>query len=65
MASDFNKETAFDELGQLLENAPKDTMSGALKMIQSGQDYLQKIYDQAFEAGFEKGCDAAKKVEDL
>jgi hypothetical protein len=44
---------------------PNATMSQNLKVIVDSQNYLQKINDDAFELGFEKGCDAIKKVDEL
>jgi hypothetical protein len=61
----FNKEFAFDELLTAMVVPPNPKPSESIKSLQNGQDYLQKIHDDAFKAGFEKGCDATKKVNEL
>jgi hypothetical protein len=61
----FNKEIAFDELLATMALPPNPKPSESIKSLQNGQYYLQKIHDDAFKAGFEKGCDATKKVNEL
>jgi hypothetical protein len=61
----FNKILAFDELMNTIKVSENSPLSEAIKKLQHGQDYLQKIHDNAFVAGFEKGCDATKKVDEL
>lgn len=63
---DFNKVVAFDELGKLMASTPKEpTFSDSVKMISSCQEFLQKLYDDAFQKGFEAGCDASEKTNNL
>lgn len=61
----FNKVVAFDELMKTIKTDPDGPFSEAIKKLLDGQDYLQKIHDKAFAAGFEKGCDATSKVNEL
>jgi hypothetical protein len=61
----FNKEIAFDELLETMALPPNPKPSESIKSFKNGQDYLQKIHDEAFALGFEKGCDATKKVDEL
>jgi ribonucleotide reductase beta subunit family protein with ferritin-like domain len=62
---EFNKVTALDELVKTMTPPPTAMMSDHLKCILNSQEYLQKIHDEAFAFGFEKGCEATKKVEEL
>lgn len=62
----FNKVSAFDALGGIMAGQPQPaSFSGTVKMITACQDFLQKLHDDAFKAGFEAGCDASEKTEDL
>jgi hypothetical protein len=61
----FNKVLAFDELMQTIKTNTDGPLSEAIKKLIDGQDYLQTIHDEAFAAGFEKGCDATNKVNEL
>jgi len=61
----FNKIKAFDELMKTIKVAENSSVSSAIEKLLEGQDYLQKIHDDAYKAGFDKGCDATKKVEEL
>jgi hypothetical protein len=62
---EFNKVTALDELIKALTPPPNAQISDHLKCIVDSQNYFQKIHDEAFKSGFEKGCDATKKVDEL
>ncbi len=62
---EFNKVSTLDEFIKQMQLPPNATMSQNLKVIVDSQNYLQKIHDDAFELGFEKGCDATKKIEQL
>lgn len=61
----FSKEKALDDINEIMANAAGGKMSIMMKCMADVQDYLQKLHDNAFEAGFEKGCDATKKIEAL
>ena len=63
--NEFNKIEAFDKLTQLLQQPPNSTTSQCIQLIFDGQNYLQKIHDDAFKAGFQKGCDATNQVKNL
>ncbi|PXY44495.1 hypothetical protein [Flavobacterium hydrophilum] len=59
----FNKIIAFDKLTEIITPA-NPVPSECMRALMAGQDYLQKLHDEAFKAGFEKGCDAAQTVKD-
>lgn len=61
----FNKILAFDELMDAIKVPENKPLSYAMTAMKNGQDYLQSLHDEAFKAGFESGCDAAKKVNEL
>ncbi|MDA6072060.1 hypothetical protein NJT12_20755 [Flavobacterium sp. AC] len=61
----FNKIKAFDELMNAIKVPKNSPLSSAIEKLLEGQDYLQKIHDDAYRAGFEKGCEATKKVDEL
>jgi hypothetical protein len=61
----FNKITALDEFISLMHLPPNPKASESIQSLLNAQDYLQKIHDEAFALGFEKGCDATKKVDEL
>lgn len=62
--AEFNKVIALDEF--ILQMTPQNAkMSQTLKVIIDSQNYLQKIHDDAFALGFEKGIDAAQEVSKL
>lgn len=63
--TEFNKLVAFDELISSMQTSPTPKASESIQSLLNGQNYLQKIHDEAFAQGFEKGCDATKKVEEL
>ncbi|WP_395060049.1 hypothetical protein [Flavobacterium sp.] len=63
--SEFNKVTTLDDFIKQMQPPQNATMSQHLKVIVDSQNYLQKIYDDAFALGFEKGCEAAKVVDKL
>ncbi len=56
---------AFDELIQAMTVPQNAKPSDSIRSIITGQNYLQKIHDEAFEKGFEKGCEATDKVDKL
>lgn len=62
---EFNRIEAFDELSCIITVPMGATPSVVMSHLQKGQDYLQQIYDQGLKDGFEKGCDASKKVDEL
>lgn len=62
---EFNKVIAFDELVIAITPPINAKASESIKVLLNGQDYLQKIHDEAFVLGFEKGCEATKKVDEL
>ncbi|MDA6068022.1 hypothetical protein NJT12_00195 [Flavobacterium sp. AC] len=61
----FNKIKAFDELMNTIKVPENSPLSSTIKKLIEGQEYLQKIHDDAYRAGFDKGCDATKKVDEL
>jgi hypothetical protein len=61
----FNKITAFDEFISLMHLPPNPKASESIQSLLNAQDYLQKIHDDAFGLGFEKGCEATKIVDKL
>jgi len=61
----FNKELAYDELIRTIRLGDKPSMSDFVKAIELGRDFLQKIYDQGIQVGFEAGCQATKEVDNL
>lgn len=61
----FNKEKALDELAAFMALPPNATISETLKTMLRAQNFLQKLHNDAFEAGFEKGCEATRKVDEL
>jgi hypothetical protein len=61
----FNKISAFDHLMEVIKVPENSPLSECMKKLCEGQDYLQKIHDVAFKAGFETGCDATKKVDEI
>lgn len=61
----FNKATAFDELTRLVQLPTDAAVSDTIKSILNAQNYLQEIYDSAFKEGFEKGCEATKKIDEI
>lgn len=63
--AEFNKITAFDELIKIVQVPPNAPVSEGVKALQNAQDYLQKIYNDAFAQGFEEGCDATKKIDEI
>jgi len=63
--TEFNKETAFDELGKIMQMSNNSSISDTIKMLQNAQNFLQEIHDNAFNQGFEKGCDATKKIDEI
>ena len=62
---EFDKVSALDEFIIQMTPPQNATMSQNLKVIIDSQNYLQKIHDDAFALGFEKGCDATTKVDQL
>jgi hypothetical protein len=62
---EFSKVKAFDEMMLSMQTAPNPLPSESMQSLINGQNYLQKIYDDAFAQGFEKGLEATKKVDDL
>lgn len=62
---EFNKTKAFDGLVLAVTPPINPMPSESMRALLNGQDYLQKIHDEAFALGFEKGCEASKKVEEL
>ena len=63
--TEFNKITAFDELMKIVQVPPNAPVSEGMKALQNAQDYLQKDHDDAFVQGFEEGCDATKKIDEI
>ncbi|AMA48965.1 hypothetical protein [Flavobacterium covae] len=63
--TEFNKVLAFDELMKIVQVPQNATISEGIRALQNGQDYIQKIHDSAFEQGFEHGCDATKKIDEI
>lgn len=61
----FNKVIALDELSKVMALPEKAKPSECIQSMLNAQNYLQELYDKAFEQGFEKGCEAAKKVNEL
>lgn len=61
----FNKILAFDELLLSMKVPENPKASESIQSLLNGQNYLQKIHDEAFGQGFEKGLEATKKVDDL
>lgn len=61
----FNKIAAFDELMITIKVPENSPVSECMAKLIKGQDYLQQIHDEAFKAGFEKGCDATNKVNEI
>jgi len=62
---DFNKVIALDELSKAMALPAKAKPSECIQSMLNAQDYLQALHDKAFEQGFEKGCEATKKVDEL
>ncbi len=62
---EFNKLIAFDELITSMATPNNPKASESIQSLLNGQNYLQKIHDEAFALGFEKGCVATKKVDEL
>jgi hypothetical protein len=62
---EFNKLMAFDELILSMQTPPNPKASESIQSMLNGQNYLQKIHDEAFEKGFEKGCEATKTIDEL
>lgn len=62
---EFNKVAALDNFITMSIVPPNAKMSDHFKIIVDSQNYFQKIYDDAFADGFEKGCEASKKIEEL
>lgn len=62
---EFNKIMAFDELIQAVTVPQNPKPSDSIQSIINGQNFIQKIHDEAFEKGFEKGCEATEKVDKL
>jgi hypothetical protein len=61
----FNKIKAFDELMGTIKVPENSSVSSAIEKLLEGLDYLQKIHDDAYKAGFDQGCDATKKVDEI
>jgi hypothetical protein len=62
---EFNKVIAFDEIMKLLQLPPNTSVSETMKALQVAQNFLQKIHDDAFALGFETGCEANKKIDEI
>lgn len=62
---EFNKETAINELGEILQGLNNCTISETIKILENAQNFLQEIHDNAFNEGFEKGIDATKKLDQI
>lgn len=52
---EFNKEVAFDEFSKAIQMPLNPTPSEAIKSLQRGQDFLEKLYLDAYKEGLEKG----------
>lgn len=61
----FKKTQAFDEFMEIIKGSEDSPLSENIQRLINGQEYLQKLHDDAFKAGFESGCDASKKVNEL
>ena len=62
---EFNKLVAFDDFIVSMTLPPNAKPSESIQSIINGQNFLQKLHDEAFEKGFEKGCEATEEVEKL
>jgi hypothetical protein len=62
---EFSKIIALDELIIAVTPPINAKASENIRALLNGQEYLQKVHDEAFALGFEKGCEASKKVAEL
>lgn len=62
---EFNKENALDKLGEIMKPTDNNTISDSIKSLINAQNFLQEIHDNAFNKGFEKGCDATNKINEI
>ncbi len=57
---EFNKEKELDELMKVFNLGPNPTFSQNMKAMLEAQNYLEKLYLKAYEAGLETGI---KKID--
>jgi len=62
---EFNKLKVFDDFIVAMTLPPNAKPSESIQSIINGQNFLQKIHDEAFSEGFEKGLEATDKVDKL
>lgn len=63
--SEFNKEKTLDEFAKLFMLPPEPIFSDQFNMIVRTRNFLEKIHNDAFEQGFEKGLEANKTIDNL
>lgn len=63
--SAFNKEQALDDLMKILDNPLGTPISKIMKSLEQAQDFIQTNHDNALREGFEAGCNASSKTNEL
>lgn len=61
----FDKKEAISEILEIFKLPDNPKFSDQMRAIEKAQDYLQKLYEQVYREGFEKGMEATNKVNKL